>query len=278
MYTLDCHGKRLELRAPIVMGVLNVTPDSFSDGGSFTTVDRAVDHARRLVREGAALVDVGGESTRPGASAIDEAGECRRVIPVIEALARELEVPVSVDTSKAAVMRAAVAAGAGMINDVRALREPGALEAAAECGVPVCLMHMQGEPRSMQVAPRYGDVVTEVKDFLAQRIAACAAAGIPRERLAVDPGFGFGKTLEHNLALLAALDRFLDLGVPLLVGVSRKSMIGAITGRAVDDRAAGSVAAATLAAWCGAHIIRAHDVAGTVDALAIVRALRAGRN
>jgi dihydropteroate synthase len=278
MYTLDCTGKRLELRAPVVMGVVNVTPDSFSDGGEFHTAARAVEHARRLAREGAALIDIGGESTRPGAAGVDEADECRRVIPVIEALVRELDVPVSIDTSKPGVMRAAVAAGAGMINDVRALREPGAMEAAAECGVPVCLMHMQGEPRTMQAAPHYDDVVVEVKDFLAQRIAACTTAGIPRERLAVDPGFGFGKTLEHNLELLAALERLLDLGVPLVVGVSRKSMIGAITGRGIDGRLAGSIAAATLAAWKGAHIIRAHDVAGTVDALAIVRALRAGRN
>ena len=278
MYTLDCQGKRLDLGAPVVMGVLNVTPDSFSDGGRFRTVELARDQAGLLAREGAAIIDVGGESTRPGAAAVDEADECRRVIPVVEALARELAVPVSVDTSKPGVMRAAVAAGAGMINDVRALREPGALEAAAECGVPVCLMHMQGEPRTMQAAPHYVDVVAEVKEFLAQRIEACTKAGIPRGRIAVDPGFGFGKTLDHNLALLASLDRFLELGVPLLVGLSRKSMIGTITGRAIDERTAGSIAAATLAAWKGAHIIRAHDVAGTVDALAVVRALRAGRN
>ena len=279
MYTLDCHGKRLDLGAPVVMGVLNVTPDSFSDGGSFPTLDLARNHARLLAREGAAIIDVGGESTRPGAAAVDEADECRRVIPVIEALARVLPIPISVDTSKPGVMRAAVAAGAGMINDVRALREPGALEAAAECGVPVCLMHMQGEPRTMQAAPHYVDVVAEVKEFLAQRIEACTNAGIPHDRIAVDPGFGFGKTLDHNLALLASLDRFLDLGVPLLVGLSRKSMLGTLTGRAVGERVAGSIAAATLAAWKGAHIIRAHDVAGAVDALAIVRAtLRTGRN
>jgi dihydropteroate synthase len=277
MYSLDCNGKRLDLAFPVVMGVLNVTPDSFSDGGRFVALDAARMHGERLMMEGAALVDVGGESTRPGANAVSAEDECRRVLPVIEALAGTLSVPLSVDTSKPEVMRAAVAAGAGMINDIRALREPGALEAAAECGVPVCLMHMQGEPRTMQKVPRYDDVVAEVLGFLAARIDACLAAGMRRAQLLVDPGFGFGKTLEHNLALLAALDRFLELGVPLLVGLSRKSMIGTVTGKALDGRVAGSVAAATLAAWKGAHIIRAHDVAETADALAIARAVRAGR-
>jgi dihydropteroate synthase len=277
MYTLDCKGRRLDLGAPVVMGVLNVTPDSFSDGGAFLLPEAARAHAERMAREGAAVIDVGGESTRPGAAAVSEEEECRRVLPVIEALAGATALPISVDTSKPGVMRAAVAAGAGMINDVRALREPGALEAAAECAVPVCLMHMQGEPRTMQAAPRYGDVVAEVYDFLAHRIEACMAAGLPRERLVIDPGFGFGKTLAHNLALLEALDRFCGLGVPLAVGLSRKSMLGALTGRAVREREAGSIAAATLAALKGAHIIRAHDVAGTVDALAVVHALAGGR-
>jgi dihydropteroate synthase len=277
MYALDCNGKRLSLESPVVMGVLNVTPDSFSDGGRFDGLDAARAQAERMQDEGAAIIDVGGESTRPGASAVSAEEECRRVLPVIETLSRTLAVPVSVDTSKPEVMRAAVAAGAGMINDIRALREPGALEAAAECGVPVCLMHMQGEPRTMQVAPRYDDVVAHVRSFLAGRIDACLAAGLRREQLVIDPGFGFGKTLEHNLELLAALDRFLELDVPLLVGLSRKSMIGGVTGRPLGERLAGGVAAATLAVWKGAHIIRAHDVAETADALAIARAVRAGR-
>ena len=277
MYTLDCRGRTLKLDTPVVMGVLNVTPDSFSDGGAFATPASALEHAQRMVREGAAIIDVGGESTRPGASAVSAEEECSRVLPIITALAGTLPVPISIDTSKPEVMRAAVAAGAGLINDVRALREPGALEAAVQCNVPVCLMHMQGEPRTMQSAPHYDDVLSEVSSFLEERIDACLSAGIGRERLLIDPGFGFGKTFEHNLVLFTGLERLLGLGVPLLVGVSRKAMIGAMTGRALGERAAGSVAAATLAAWKGAHIIRAHDVADTVDALAIVTALRAGR-
>jgi dihydropteroate synthase len=277
MYTLDCRGRTLKLDTPLVMGVLNVTPDSFSDGGAFATPASALEHAQRMVREGAAIIDVGGESTRPGASAVSAEEECSRVLPIITALAGTLPVPISIDTSKPEVMRAAVAAGAGLINDVRALREPGALEAAVQCNVPVCLMHMQGEPRTMQSAPHYDDVLSEVSSFLEERIDACLSAGIGRERLLIDPGFGFGKTFEHNLVLFTGLERLLGLGVPLLVGVSRKAMIGAMTGRALGERAAGSVAAATLAAWKGAHIIRAHDVADTVDALAIVTALRAGR-
>ena len=278
MHSLDCNGRLLSLEHPVVMGVLNVTPDSFSDGGRYAVLDPALAQAERMAREGAAIIDVGGESTRPGADAVSAEEECRRVLPAIAALARTLlHLPISVDTSKPEVMRAAVAAGAGLINDVRALREPGALAAAAECGVPVCLMHMQGEPRTMQEAPRYDDVVTDVRDFLAGRIDACLAAGLRRGQLLVDPGFGFGKTLEHNLALLAGLDRFLELGVPLLVGLSRKSMIGALTGRPAGERLTGSIVAAALAAWKGAHIIRAHDVADTVDALAIARAVRAGR-
>jgi len=277
MYTLDCRGRTLKLDTPLVMGVLNVTPDSFSDGGAFATPASALEHAQRMVREGAAIIDVGGESTRPGASAVSAEEECSRVLPIITALAGTLPVPISIDTSKPEVMRAAVAAGAGLINDVRALREPGALEAAVQSNVPVCLMHMQGEPRTMQSAPHYDDVLSEVSSFLEERIDACLSAGIGRERLLIDPGFGFGKTFEHNLVLFTGLERLLGLGVPLLVGVSRKAMIGAMTGRALGERAAGSVAAATLAAWKGAHIIRAHDVADTVDALAIVTALRAGR-
>jgi dihydropteroate synthase len=256
------------------MGILNVTPDSFSDGGDFTTCETALQHARRMVAEGADLIDVGGESTRPGARPVSVEDELDRVVPVIEALAAELAVPVSVDTSKPEVMRAAVAAGAGLINDVAALRRPGALAAASALGVPVCLMHMQGEPGTMQQDPTYGDVVAEVATFLAERIAACGAAGIPRERLLVDPGFGFGKTLGHNLALLRGLPRLAALGVPVLAGLSRKSMIGALLGGVpVGERLHGSVAAAVLAVERGAAIVRVHDVGPTVQALRVLAAL-----
>ncbi len=270
---LDCNGRTLDLSQPRVMGILNVTPDSFSDGGRFLAREAALDQARAMAAAGAAIIDVGGESTRPGAEPVSEAEELERVIPVIEALRREIELPISVDTSKPAVMREAVRAGAGLINDVNALRAAGALEAAAEAGVPVCLMHMQGEPRTMQRDPRYQDVVAEVRDFLADRIAACEAAGIPAKRLLVDPGFGFGKTLEHNLTLLRRLHELTSLRRPLLVGLSRKSMLGALTGRPVEARQAASVAAAVLAAERGAAIIRVHDVAETVDALAVTRAV-----
>ncbi|MEX1273787.1 MAG: dihydropteroate synthase [Gammaproteobacteria bacterium] len=271
---LDCGGKPLDLARPRVMGVLNLTPDSFSDGGLWEDLEAAVTHAHAMVDAGAAIIDVGGESTRPGAAPVDAATECARVVPVIERLAARLKIPVSIDTSKPEVMRAAVAAGAGFINDVRALREPGALAAARECRVPVCLMHMLGEPRTMQQDPRYGDVVAEVRAFLRERIAVCEAAGIPRERLLVDPGFGFGKTLAHNTRLLARLGEFAADGLPILVGVSRKAMIGALTGRGAPvDRVAGSVAAATLAAYFGARVLRVHDVAQTVEALAVVGAL-----
>jgi dihydropteroate synthase len=270
---LDCAGKPLDLSRSRVMGILNVTPDSFSDGGRFFGVEAAVERGLRLRGEGADIIDIGGESTRPGAEAVSEQEEIDRVLPIIEALVPELDVPVSVDTSKAGVMRAAVRAGASMINDVCALTADNALEAAASSGVPVCLMHMQGEPRTMQVAPHYDNVVTDVIGFLGRRLEACAEAGIPRERLLVDPGFGFGKTLEHNLALLAGLAAFGRLGVPVLVGVSRKSMLGAITGRATDERLAASVAAALLAVERGAAIVRVHDVAQTVDALAVLHAV-----
>ena len=267
---LDCAGRLLDLARPRVMGILNTTPDSFSDGGAYLSPEAAIRHARRMLEEGADIIDVGGESTRPGAQAVPEAQEIRRVVPVIEALARELPVPVSVDTSKAGVMRAAVAAGAGMINDVRALRGPGCLEAASDAAVPVCLMHMQGEPRDMQSEPRYGDVVGEVRAFLLQRIQACVQAGIPCERLLIDPGFGFGKTLEHNLELFRNLRHLSDLGAPLLVGVSRKRMIGALVGgAAVEQRVYGSVAAAVLAIAQGAAIVRVHDVRPTVEALRV---------
>ncbi|WP_133510645.1 dihydropteroate synthase [Candidatus Thiosymbion oneisti] len=256
------------------MGVLNVTPDSFSDGGDFFGVDRALRRAERMVEEGADILDIGGESTQPGAAPVSGPEEIERVVPVIEALGPRVSVPISIDTSKPEVMRAAVNAGAGMINDVRALRGPGALEVAVEAGVPVCLMHMQGEPRTMQAAPVYRDVVSEVRDFLRRRIQVCVGAGMDPERVLVDPGFGFGKTLAHNLALLAGLGELCSLGPPVLVGLSRKSMIGTLTGRSVTERLAGSLAAAVLAVERGVRLVRVHDVTATVDALRVVRAVR----
>ncbi|MCW8907203.1 MAG: dihydropteroate synthase [Sedimenticola sp.] len=256
------------------MGILNVTPDSFSDGGDFISPGAALEHARELVAEGADILDIGGESTRPGAGAVSDQQELDRIIPVIRAIAAELPVPLSVDTSKPVVMREAVAAGAGMINDVLALRAEGALQTASDLGVPVCLMHMQGEPRTMQHNPRYDDVVSEVARFLSRRVDAAVAAGIPRDRLLLDPGFGFGKSLAHNLTLLHRLSRFESLGLPVLVGVSRKSMIGALLGDVpVDQRLHGSVAAAVMAVERGASIIRAHDVRATADALRVAHAV-----
>ncbi|PWG64079.1 dihydropteroate synthase [Sediminicurvatus halobius] len=249
------------------MGVLNVTPDSFSDGGDFIAAEAAIARARAMVEDGAAIIDVGGESTRPGADPVPVEEELRRVLPVVEALAAELSVPVSVDTSKPEVIAAVTRAGAGLINDVRALREPGAMEAAAASGLPVCLMHMQGTPKTMQQAPQYDDVLAEVAAFLAERRDAALAAGIPAERILLDPGFGFGKTDPHNAMLLAGLPRLAGLGAPLLVGLSRKSLVGRVLGRPLGERLAGSVAAATLAVWQGARIIRAHDVRETVDAV-----------
>ncbi len=273
---LDCKGRPLVLDRTRVMGIVNATPDSFSDGGDHAGVDAAVAHGLALAGEGADLLDVGGESTRPGADEVPVDEEIARVVPVIERLVAQLSVPVSVDTSKPEVMRAAVAAGACMINDVRALRLEGALEAAADCGVPVVLMHMQGEPRSMQAAPVYDDVVAEVQRFLAERVFAAEMAGIDKKRIVVDPGFGFGKTLEHNLALLAQLRRLEALGVPILAGLSRKRSIGELTGReAPRDRMHGSVAAHLLAAQRGARIVRVHDVAATVDALKVWEAVAA---
>jgi len=254
------------------MGVLNVTPDSFSDGGRFVERDAAVAHARRMVEEGANLVDLGAESTRPGARVISEEEELSRLMPVLEALA-ELAIPLSVDTRRPRVMREALAAGASMINDVQALQAAGALEAVAAGDCAVCLMHMRGEPGTMQQNPQYADVVAEVGAFLASRVAAAQAAGIARERIAVDPGFGFGKTLAHNLELLRRLGELTAHGVPLLVGLSRKSMLGAITGRPEADRLAPSIAAALLAAQRGAKILRVHDVKETREALAVWQAL-----
>src|SRR5690554_4285390 len=274
--TLDCAGRALRLDRPRVMGIVHVTPDSFSDGGEHFDVDAAVAHGLRLAEEGADILDVGGESTRPGSEGVGVEEEIRRVVPVIERLARESALPVSVDTSRPEVMRAAVAAGAGMVNDIYALRREGALEAAAALGVPVVLMHMLGEPRSMQDAPQYEEVVGDVHRFLAERVFAAEMAGIDGRRIVVDPGFGFGKTTAHNLALLAQLERFSELGVPVLAGLSRKRSIGEITGRdSPRERAAGSVAAHLVAAQRGARIVRVHDVAQTVDALKIWAAVAA---
>ncbi len=253
------------------MGVVNVTPDSFSDGGKFLDAQSAIAHARRLVGEGADLVDIGGESTRPGAAPVSEDDELRRILPVLEALR---DVPVSVDTRRPKVMRAALAAGASMINDVEALQVPGAMQAVAQTGCGLCLMHMQGDPRTMQQAPRYTDVVREVRDFLAGRLAACEQAGIARRRIVADPGFGFGKTVDHNLALLKRLPEFAGLGVPILAGWSRKSSLGRITGRDTGERLASSLAAALLALLGGARILRVHDVNETRDAVLMFEAWR----
>jgi len=271
---MDCAGRSLDLSRPCVMGVLNVTPDSFSDGGDFSSFDLALRRAERMVEEGADILDIGGESTRPGAARVSAQEEIDRVVPVIEALWSRVSPPLSVDTSKPDVMRAAVGVGAGMINDVRALRVPGALQAAVDAGVPVCLMHMQGEPGTMQIAPKYSDVVSEVRNYLRHRIDTCMRAGIAEDRLLVDPGFGFGKTLAHNLALLAGLEEICLLGLPVLVGLSRKSMIGTLTGRPVNERLGGSLAGAVLAVERGARLVRVHDVAATVDALRVAWALR----
>ena len=254
------------------MGILNVTPDSFSDGGRFVDRERALAHARQMVADGADIIDIGGESTRPGASPVAAGVELERVVPLVEALARE-GIRVSVDTQKPAVMRAAVAAGAGMINDVRALQEPGAIDAAAAGGAAVCLMHMQREPRTMQREPHYADVVTEVRDFLLGRARACETAGIARGRIVIDPGFGFGKTVAHNLALLRGLRVLAETGYPVMAGLSRKSMLGEFAGRDVNDRAAASVAAALAAVAHGAAIVRVHDVRAMVDALNVWHAI-----
>lgn len=283
---LWCAGRSLDLSQPIVMGVMNVTPDSFSDGGQYrsasslspsefqVSLDRVLATADRMSQDGAVFIDVGGESTRPGAVPVPEQQELDRVIPVVEAICSRLDVLVSVDTSTAAVIRESDRVGAAMINDVRALQRPGALDAVAESDMAVCLMHMQGQPGSMQDAPVYASVVEEVKAFLEQRIAACEAVGINRQRICLDPGFGFGKTVAHNYQLLSALPGIKQLGLPLLIGLSRKSMIGAVIDRDVDDRLAGSLSGATLAMWLGADIVRVHDVAASVDCAKVVTALR----
>jgi dihydropteroate synthase len=262
----------LALERPLIMGVLNVTPDSFSDGGHYLGTERAVEQGARLVRDGADILDIGGESTRPGAAALSLQEEADRVLPVVEAL-RGVGVPLSVDTRKSALMHQALAAGADMINDIEALQSPGALACVAGSTCAVCLMHMQGDPRTMQQAPVYADVVGEVEAFLVERLAACERAGVERSRIVIDPGFGFGKTLRHNLDLLRGLPRLAALGVPVVAGLSRKSMLGRITGREVGDRLAGSVAAALLAVDRGAAIVRVHDVAATRDVLLVRQAV-----
>jgi len=274
--TLDCGGRPLRLDRPRVMAIVNVTPDSFSDGGDHFDLEAAVAHGLQLAAEGADILDVGGESTRPGSESIGGEEEIRRVVPVIERLSRETPLPISIDTWRPEVMRAAVEAGAGMINDIRALRAEGALDAAAALGVPVVLMHMLGEPRSMQEAPEYDDVVAEVHRFLAERIFAAEMAGVPRKRIVADPGFGFGKTTAHNITLLARFERFVELGVPMLAGLSRKRSIGELTGRDEPrQRVHGSVAAHLIAAQRGAMLLRVHDVAATVDALKVWAAVAA---
>ena len=267
MAVLDCRGRIVDLGRAAVMGVLNIPPDSFSDGGVFIEADKAVQHAVEMVQQGAAIVDIGGESTRPGATAVSAQEEMDRVLPVIEAIIPEISVPVSIDTSKPEVMRAAVDAGAGLVNDVNALQANGALEAASELGAAVCLMHMRGEPRTMQENPQYSDVVAEVMEFLHARIEAAITAGITREKIVIDPGFGFGKTLDHNLVLLRELRQLQDLGVPVLAGLSRKSMIGMALGLPVEQRLHASVALALIAVQNGAKIVRVHDVAATVEAI-----------
>lgn len=277
MYRLTAHGKTLLLDKPVVMGILNVTPDSFSDGGDFAAFEAACRHADEMVAQGAGIIDIGGESTRPGAAEVSLSEELARVIPLVKYVVANHDVWISVDTSKAEVMRQAVAAGAHLINDVRALQEPGALQAAAELNVPVCLMHMQGQPDSMQAAPLYHNVLDEVEAFLHARVEACIAAGISREHLLLDVGFGFGKTLEHNYQLLANLDRFHQMALPLLIGLSRKSMIGNLLGRAPKDCLAGSLAGAMQALQLGAHIIRVHDVAQTCDMVEVFQACKQQR-
>jgi dihydropteroate synthase len=266
--------RRLAHQAPLVCGIVNVTPDSFSDGGRYIDPATAIDHGHALIAQGAELLDVGGESTRPGARPPTLADEIARVVPVIEALARSTSIPISVDTSRPEVMREAVAAGACFINDVRALRYPGALATAAELDVPVCLVHMRGEPHTMQQSPEYVDVLIEVRAFLLHRVEACVRAGIPRDHIVLDPGFGFGKTLVHNLDLLANLRHIADIGLPVMAGLSRKGMLGAITGRDVEHRQVASAAAALVATQNGASLLRVHDVAETVDALAVLNAVR----
>lgn len=268
----------LDLTFPRVMGILNVTPDSFSDGGRHNTLDLALRHAQAMVDAGATILDIGGESTRPGAAEVSEDEELARVVPVVEAIARRFDVWISVDTSKASVIREAANAGMHLINDIRSLQEPGALQAAAETGLPVCLMHMQGDPKTMQQSPHYDNVVAQVDQYFAEQIARCVNAGIPKNKLLLDPGFGFGKNLEHNYQLLARLAEFHHFGLPLLVGMSRKSMVGQLLHVSPEKRVTGSVACAVIAAMQGAQIVRVHDVKETVEAMRIVEATLSARD
>lgn len=274
---ITANNKTLDLSIPQVMGILNVTPDSFSDGGKFNSLDNALQQAQRMIDAGVSIIDIGGESTRPGAPdvALDE--ELQRVIPVIKAIRERYDVWISVDTSKAEVMRQAAQAGADIINDVRALQEPGALEVAAATGLPVCLMHMQGQPRTMQANPHYDDLLKEVGEFLKERVAACERVGIEREKLILDPGFGFGKTIEHNYHMLANLDQFHQFGIPILAGMSRKSMVFKLLNKAPAECVAASVSCATIAAMKGAQIIRVHDFEQTLDAVKIVSMVKQNR-
>ena len=271
-------NKKLDLCEVQVMGILNVTPDSFSDGGNFNNIERAITQAQIMINDGATIIDVGGESTRPGAADVELQEELDRVIPVIEAITQRFETVVSIDTSKAQVMQAAIASGAGLINDVRALQNEGCIDVVASCDLPVCLMHMQGMPRTMQTAPKYKNVTLDVIEFFKQRIQACEHAGIDKSRIILDPGYGFGKTLEQNYQLLAHQPKLLQLGLPILAGLSRKSMIGNLLNNSVDDRLAGSLSAAVLAAQNGAKILRVHDVKETVDATKVFNAMLAQIN
>lgn len=270
---LKANNKTLVLDRPHVMGILNVTPDSFSDGGKFSSLDNALLQAERMIQAGVSIIDIGGESTRPGAPDVSLEEELARVIPAIKAIRAQFDVWISIDTSKAEVMRQAVEAGADLINDVRALQEPGALQAAAEANVPVCLMHMKGQPRTMQASPVYDDVLTDVEAFLQERVEACEAVGISKEQLILDPGFGFGKTIEHNYHLLAHLEKFHTLGLPVLAGMSRKSMIFKLLDKAPADCMVASVTCATIAAMKGAQIIRVHDVEDTLEAMKIIEVM-----
>lgn len=272
---ITCGNRQLDLSSPAIMGVLNVTPDSFSDGGQYNQLDLAIERAQQMVEQGATIIDVGGESTRPGATPVSTDLELERVVPVVEAISKHVDVCISVDTSTPQVMLESVKVGAHMLNDVRALTREGAIEAAKQTALPVCIMHMQGEPKTMQANPKYSQVVNDVFEFLQERINACVEAGIDKSQLMVDPGFGFGKTLEHNYQLLNQLERFLVWQVPLLIGLSRKSMIGAVLGdKPANQRVAGSVAAALMAVQNGANIIRVHDVEATYDAIQILNASR----
>ncbi|EMN0828848.1 dihydropteroate synthase [Providencia alcalifaciens] len=268
---IKARGSVLDLSTPQVMGILNVTPDSFSDGGTHNRYHDALEHVARMVQEGATIIDIGGESTRPGAAEVSVSEELDRVIPVVEAIAQRFDVWISVDTSKAQVMSEAAKAGMHMINDIRSLHEPEALDVAAQTGLPVCIMHMQGQPRTMQAAPNYENVVREVKDYLEAEIARCVNAGIDRQQIILDPGFGFGKNLSHNYQLLANLEQFHNFGLPLLAGMSRKSMIGQLLNVSPQERLAGSLTCAVIAAMQGAHIIRVHDVKETVQAMQVVQ-------